>query len=165
MTVFEIIEANVHQWQERPTSRMPRVMTSVNTEKMREQLVSLFKAQLALIPDIEEGYEAGKWYHAHHYSEDKIREEAKQEVAREIFKEIEKNNIGWLDREKIAGKIAESHGYLYPCGIEEEDDSFRYWADQIKALFLVGESNAFSGAIQHINQVKSRYLGNKGEEK
>lgn len=36
--------------------------------------------------------------------------------------------------EKIAGQIAESHGYVYPCGVEEEDDSFRYWADQILDL-------------------------------
>ena len=47
MAVFEIIEANVHQWQERPVGKMPKVMTSVNTKKMREQLVSFFKAQLA----------------------------------------------------------------------------------------------------------------------
>ena len=54
MVIFEIIEANVHQWQERPIGKMPRVMTSVNTEKMREQLVIFFKAQLALPLDIKE---------------------------------------------------------------------------------------------------------------
>lgn len=33
--------------------------------------------------------------------------------------------------DKVAEKVAESHGYVFPCGIEEEDDSFRFWAKEI----------------------------------
>ena len=39
MKIFEIIEANVHQWQEHPIGRLPKVMTSVNAPKMRTALV------------------------------------------------------------------------------------------------------------------------------
>ena len=33
--------------------------------------------------------------------------------------------------EWVAKEIAESHGYVFPCGIEEEDDSMRYWAKRV----------------------------------
>ncbi len=33
----------------------------------------------------------------------------------------------------IAKRVASSHGYVFPCGIEEEDNSFLFWADQILA--------------------------------
>ena len=58
MKIFEIIEANVHQWQEK-SQRMPVVMISVNTEKMREQLFSLFKAKLeeAILEDYKKKIE------------------------------------------------------------------------------------------------------------
>ncbi len=32
---------------------------------------------------------------------------------------------------KVASEVAESHGCTFPCGIEEEDNSFVYWAKRI----------------------------------
>lgn len=34
-------------------------------------------------------------------------------------------------RERIAKVIAESHGYVFPTGDKELDDSFMFWADKI----------------------------------
>ena len=33
--------------------------------------------------------------------------------------------------EKLAGIISTSHGYVFPSGDEETDESFRYWANQV----------------------------------
>ncbi|KKM24289.1 hypothetical protein LCGC14_1606610 [marine sediment metagenome] len=55
-----------------------------------------------------------------------------------IIKQIQEAQLAHKskpDRESVAKKIAESHGYVFPSGIEEDDDSFLYWADQIFALF------------------------------
>lgn len=47
-----------------------------------------------------------------------------------------------LSDEKLRGEIAsyfaESHGYVFPSGIEEDDTTFRWWADRVQALLPGG---------------------------
>ena len=46
--------------------------------------------------------------------------------------------------EQEAKHVAESHLYVYPCGITEEDDSFRYWSKIILSnpkLYIIDTEN------------------------